>query len=75
MEMIFHCQPNKTPFHKKGCALGLFLKVRVFGTQKWSIVIQRLVMYPLSMLDISSSPGVLFLFLFVFAFIHRLLFG
>ena len=19
MEMIFHCQPNKTPFHKKGC--------------------------------------------------------
>ena len=27
----------KTHFHKKGCALGLILKVRVFGTQKWSI--------------------------------------
>ena len=28
---------NKTHFHKKGCALGLFLKVRVYGTQKWPI--------------------------------------
>ena len=64
MEMIFHFRPNKTPFHKKGCALGLILKVRVFGTQKWSIVIQRLVMYALSMLDISSSPGVSFWFFF-----------
>ena len=27
----------KTHFHKKGCAVGLILKVRVFGTQKWSI--------------------------------------
>ena len=27
----------KTHFHKKGCALGLILKVRVFGTHKWSI--------------------------------------
>ena len=24
---------NKTNFHKKGCTLGLILKVRVFGTQ------------------------------------------
>ena len=24
-------------FHKKGCALGLILKVRVFGTRKWPI--------------------------------------
>ena len=37
MEMIFHYHANKTPFHKKGCALGLFLKVRVFGTRKWPI--------------------------------------
>ena len=29
MEMIFHSQANKTHFHKKGCALGLILKVRV----------------------------------------------
>jgi len=30
MEMIFHSQASKTHFHKKGCALGLILKVRVF---------------------------------------------
>ena len=34
MKMIFHSHANKTNFHKKGCALGLILKVRVFGTQK-----------------------------------------
>ena len=34
MEMIFHSHANKTHFHKKGCALGLILKVRVFGTRK-----------------------------------------
>ena len=27
----FHSHRNKTHFHKKGCALGLILKVRVFG--------------------------------------------
>ena len=35
MEMIFHFHANKTHLHKKGCALGLILKVRVFGTRKW----------------------------------------
>ena len=34
MEMIFHSHANKTHFYKKGCALGLILKVRVFGTHK-----------------------------------------
>ena len=34
MEMIFHSHANKTHFHKKGCALGLILRVRVFGTRK-----------------------------------------
>ena len=34
MQMIFHSHAN---FHKKGCALGLILKVRVFGTRKWPI--------------------------------------
>ena len=38
MEMILHSHANKTHFHKKGCALGLILKVRVFGTRKWPIV-------------------------------------
>ena len=37
MKMIFHSHANKTHFHKKGCALGLILKVRVFGTWKWPI--------------------------------------
>ena len=37
MEMIFHSHASKTHFHKKGCALGLILKVRVLGTRKWSI--------------------------------------
>ena len=37
MEMIFHSHANKTHFYKKGCALGLILKVRVFGIRKWSI--------------------------------------
>ena len=37
MEMIFHSHANKTHFHKKGCALGLVLKVRVFRTRKWPV--------------------------------------
>ena len=37
MEMIFHSHANKTHFHKKGCAFGLILIVRVFGTRKWPI--------------------------------------
>ena len=35
MEMNFHSHANKTHFNKKGCALGLILKVKVFGTRKW----------------------------------------
>ena len=33
VEMIFHSHEKKTHFHKKGCTLGLILKVRVFGTR------------------------------------------
>ena len=43
--MIFHCRGNKSHFHKKGCALGLILKVRVFGTRKWLLKRQRLVFF------------------------------
>ena len=39
MEIIFHSHTNKTHFHKKGCAPSLILKVRVFGTRKWPIVL------------------------------------
>ena len=35
--MIFYYYANKTHFHKKGFALGLVLRVRVFGTRKWPI--------------------------------------
>ena len=37
MKIIFHSHANKTHFHKKGCALGLILKVKILGTQKWPI--------------------------------------
>ena len=37
MEIIFHSHANKIHFHKKGCALGLILNMRVFGTWKWPI--------------------------------------
>ena len=33
--MILHSPAIKTHFHKKGCALGLILEVRVFGPRKW----------------------------------------
>ena len=32
-----YSRANKTRFHKKGFALNLVLKVRVFGTRKWAI--------------------------------------
>ena len=41
MEIIFNSRANKTHFHKKGCAPSVILKVRVFGTWKWLIVIKH----------------------------------
>ena len=35
--MIFYYHANRTHFQKKGFALGLILRVRVFGTRKWPI--------------------------------------
>ena len=40
MEIIFYSHANKTHFHKKGCAPSLILKVRVFGTRKWPVVMK-----------------------------------
>ena len=37
MEMIFHSHVNKTHFDEKGCAIGLILKVKVFGTRKLTL--------------------------------------
>ena len=53
MELIFHSHPNKTDFHNKGCALGLILKVRVFGTRKWLFYFHTLARRPLR--EISGS--------------------
>ena len=38
MKITFFSHGNKTLFHKKGFELGLILKMRVFGTWKWSIL-------------------------------------
>ena len=40
MEMILYSHGNQTRFHKNGCALGLILKLRVFGTRKWPIKLE-----------------------------------
>ena len=40
MEIIFHSHANKTHSHRKGCAPSLILKVRVFGTRRWPIVLK-----------------------------------
>ena len=45
MEIIFRSHANRTHFHKKGWAPSLILKVRVFGTRKWPIVIADLFYY------------------------------
>ena len=37
MKMIFHSHANETHFHKKVCAVGLILKMRVLRTRKWPI--------------------------------------
>ena len=36
--MILYSHANKTEFDKKGSALHLILKVRVFGTWKWPVI-------------------------------------
>ena len=37
MKIIFHSHAYETYFHKKSCALGLILRLRVYGTRKWPI--------------------------------------
>ena len=37
MKIIFYSHANKIHFHIKGFALSRVLKVKVFGTRKWSI--------------------------------------
>ena len=55
MEMIFHSHANKTHFHKKGCALGLKLKVRVFGNRNWPIEVLPALLDPF--LEAAELPG------------------
>ena len=37
MKMSFNSLAKKTHFHRKGFALSLVLKVRVFGSRKWPV--------------------------------------
>ena len=53
--MIFYSHANKTHFHKKSYALGLTLKVRVFETRKWPVVLN------------STNSDITFLLCFVLA--------
>ena len=57
MEMIFHSHANKTHFHKKGCALSLILKVRVFGARKWPIPESYLCRLPSSNFHFAPLPS------------------
>ena len=38
---FFYSHANRTHFHEKGFALGLVVKVRVFGTRKWPVSVSR----------------------------------
>ena len=37
VKMSFNFHAKKTRFHRKGFALSLVLKVRVFGSRKWPV--------------------------------------
>ena len=64
MKIIFNYYANKTPFHNKGFALTLVLKVKFFGTRKWPIVyILHRRPSLLRILRSSSHPGLLFPFM------------
>ena len=45
MQMIFHSHANKTHFHKKDCAVGIILKMKVFGTRKWPIIFKEVLVW------------------------------
>ena len=47
---FFYSHANKTHFYKKGCALRLILKARVFGTRKWPIDLNPNCLYVRSVL-------------------------
>ena len=54
--MFFYSLANKTHFHKKGWALGLILKVRVFGTRKWPIGLLCVVAAYEKLILVSDEP-------------------
>ena len=37
MKIKFYSRANEAHYHKKGFALSLVLKMRVFGTRKWPV--------------------------------------
>ena len=48
VKMIFYSLVNKTHFHKKGFALRLVLKGRIFGFRKWPIAFSHEPEFPVS---------------------------
>ena len=61
--MIFYSHANKTHFHKKGCALGHNLKVRVFGTRKWPISMVSAVFCSLGLPVIQLTENIMICFI------------
>ena len=57
MEMIFHSPAYKTHLHKKGCALGLILKKRVFGTRNYLLMSYHLPALLDPFLEAVELPG------------------
>jgi len=39
MKIIFCSNANETHYHKKSFAFSLVLKVRIFETRKWTVVV------------------------------------
>ena len=58
IKIIFYSQANEAHYHKKGFALALFFKVRVFGTRKWLISCQCLTGVKVKVLLNSAADGI-----------------
>ena len=57
VEMSFNYDANKAYFHNKGFALSLVLKVKLFGTRKWPIVVGSLSCSERFLSGFSGSPS------------------
>ena len=58
MKLISYSHANEAHYHKKGFALSLVFKVRVFGTQKWFIGCQCLAGFKIKVFLNSAAGGI-----------------